>query len=227
MSHDNKKVNNYRRSNSPPTLQTQADDSDRDEYNFTNQLSHQAFCDLHDEVECSDPMFLDVTSAVSPMTPAHRFSDVKRILTNFAMSTPCPSDSPITSHAHSRIDSDTSSVASSSPGSAQSDISRSHSVSSALTNPNTPPLTPDSFNGLVLSSSSGIPDCYQRADTRQQRYQNCSRHGIQIHEENHTQYNRLPHAQDIKEGKRPQRPIVRVCIHLHILTIRAFFLIVL
>jgi hypothetical protein len=217
--------------------------------NIPSQLSDHAFLDMHKRAGySSDPNnFLDVdvdmTDDAGTMTPAyHHFSDVGRIMTSFAA--PASATGHTTPHSHARIDSDSSSVAGS--GSGQSDFSHSHSASSALTSANTPPLTPDSFNGFLLSPSSfssGISEQFQHANSHQQqfrnslqpgiqihedqaqyishsqdmpgqyqylnshhqRYQNSFQPGIQIHEEDNSQ-----HIRDIKEGKKQQRPIVRV-----------------
>ena len=180
------------------------------------QLSDPALLDILNQAEYSHSHFLNTNNTRSrTTTPAHRLSDVKRILTNFPMlNRQLPAAS---TGSHFR-------VASNGSVSGQSDISQSHTVSSPLTSPNTPPLTPDSFNGLALSPSislSGIPEQYQYPDSHQQQHQNSHQSGIHIQEDYSQHIRRLSRSLDIKEGKKPQRPIVRVCAYFCKLNMRA------
>jgi hypothetical protein len=187
--------------------------------NIPSYLSDQAFLDIHNQAEYSHLNFPDTTYGAGAITPTHKFSIIKPIITDFTMlaagQLPASCTSHPTSHSHSRIDSDSSSVTCS--GSGQSDISQSHSASSVLTCTNTPPLTPDSFNGLVLSpsfSSSEISEQDHYADSPQLQYQKLLQPGIHIYEDCSQHIRRLSHSQEIKEGKKPQRPIVCGRVHL-------------
>ncbi|KIM83972.1 hypothetical protein PILCRDRAFT_421354 [Piloderma croceum F 1598] len=202
--------------------------------NIPCRPSDRAFLDIHHQAEYS-PNFPDTTYRASAITPTHKFSDIKTIktiITDFTVPAIRQVPASFTNHttSHSRIDSDSSSVTGS--GSRQSDNSQSHSASSALTCANTPPLTPDSFNGLVLSpsfsSSEILSEQDHYTDSPQLQYQNSIQPGIRIYEEDRSQHiRRLSHSQEIKEGKKPQRPIVCGCTYLSNLTCECLFLIVL
>jgi hypothetical protein len=191
--------------------------------NIPSRLSHQAFLDIHNQAEYSHPNFPDTTYGAGAITLKHKFSDIKPIITDFtvpsARQLPASCTNYTTSHSHSRIDSDSSSIAGSGSCSGQSDSSQSHSAFSTLTYANTPPLTPDSFHGPALSppfSLSGIlseQDHY--GDSPQLHFKNSIQSGIHIYKEDRSQHIRhLSHAQEIKEGKKPQRPIVCGYTHL-------------
>jgi hypothetical protein len=177
------------------------------------QLSDPSLLDIPNQAKYSHPHFLNTDNTWScTTTSTHRFSDVKRILTDF----PIPNRQlhATSTNSHFRIDSNGS-------VSGQSDTSQSHTVSSPLTSPNTPPLSPDSFNGLALSpliSSSGIPEQCQYPDSQDQ---NSHQTGIHIQEDYSQHIRRHSRSLDIKQGKKPQRPIVRVYAYFCKLNMRA------
>jgi hypothetical protein len=182
---------------------------DQSSANRPSQLSDQATFDKHHQAEYPSPNFLDMAGTTNP---THRFSDVKRILTNFTMSTrqlPAATACP----THSRFESDGSSVLSGIVGFGESVVSQTPSASSVLTMANTPPLTPDTLSPLSSEELARFQCQYQ--DSQHQQYQNSRQPNIRTDEEEQdTQDIRHPSAQlrDIKEGKKPQRPIVRTQI---------------
>lgn len=164
----------------------------------------------HARLREPNPSFLDMSGAPNGAT-VNRFSDVKRILTNLTIPT-----------RHVRIESGGSSIQSSSR-SPRSAFFPAHSPTSSTF---TPPLTPDSFNGLLLSPAAfseyeehgRYQYRFQEQESSQDHHQGvevqkeipASYPGIHIHEEDHTIRRRpLSHLEDIKEGKKPARAIVR------------------
>lgn len=164
----------------------------------------------HTHPHDSSPSFLDMGSA--PSGPAtHRFSDVKRILTNLTIPA-----------RHTRIESGGYSATSATTHSGRSVFSHAHSPTSSTF---TPPLTPDSFNGLLLSPATFSEyeehgryqyrfreEEYSQQQHRQEQPRTSQQPGIHIHEDDlamhHEHFSR---SQDIKEGKKPARPIVCPC----------------
>lgn len=174
----------------------------------TSHLSDKVL-DLHSKVEYPGSSFLDMTSSTAH---AQRFSDVKRLLTNLTKPTRQVSLQRATTH--SRSETDGSSVDSGITGSGQSVVFQMHSTSSVSNTGNTPPLTPDSLSPSSLEGPAQFQ--YQYQDL--QHHQNLTLHqpDIHIHEEAHPQdikHHSPSHdtpSHDIKEGKKPQRPIVRI-----------------
>jgi hypothetical protein len=192
------------------------DDFDQSESNFAihapSLSSKQAL------VSDTTGSFLDMTSS-----KAHRFLDVKRILTNITTQSNSTRDRQARTQkpaTHSPLESD-GFVESAAIGSGFSVISQSRSRSSALTTGNTPPLTPDSCSGLVLSSpiiSLPSEELGQRhvqyQEPQQQQYRNSQETGVHIHDEEDIaqRIRERSHLQSVKEGKRPERRIVR-CLY--------------
>lgn len=210
----------------PDMIQTRRDSQTRPISDQPLQAHNQLDYPLYALKDSSS--FLDMGNGSSTRTgnygnnATHRFSDVKRIITNFTSST---RHVPV-SFTHSRIVSNDSGVnfgsrtGSTSNSSLFSDSRSRVSTSSALTTTtsNTPPLTPDSFGGFTFSPASSFSEQllqykFQEHVTAKQYTQVLPQTGIRIQEENHATHDRqLSHTESIKEGKRPQRPIVRVLV---------------
>lgn len=193
-------------------LDFDSEDLDRSEPNLAIQsprfFPNQVLVNTHNE-SLKDISFLDMTTG-STLNVTHRLSGVKRILTNLA--TPS-SQTQLRSHAiQPHVEPYSASV-----GSGFSLVSQSRSASSVLTG-NTPPLTPDSCNGLLLSSpispisSEGLGSGHPyHQESKQQQDQNFQETGVRFHDNRHIiQRNRdRSHSQTIKEGKQPERFTVR------------------
>jgi hypothetical protein len=188
------------------------DDFDQSESNFA--IHAPSLSSSQVLANSSDTSFLDMTAS------SHRFSDIKRILTNITTQSSSTRDRQARTQkpaTHSPLESD-GFVESAAIGPGFSVVSQSRSTSSALTTGNTPPLTPDSCSGLVLSPPiTSLPSegpgqrHLQYQEPQQQQYRNSQETGIHTHdEEDITQRIReRSHSQSIKEGKRPERRIVR------------------
>ena len=174
-------------------------------------FSNQALLDIRKDAECSDSSFLDMTTS-SNVT--RRLLDVKRIFTNLAT----PISSSTRQHnlaTHSRFESDGSQAVDSAATGSDCSDSQSHSTSSMFTAANTPPLTPDSCNNLVFSSpisSFSSEESGRRGqrdqEPQQQQYRDSHSNRIHIFGEGTEHLRHGSHLQEIKEGKRPERPIV-------------------
>lgn len=167
------------------------------------QLPDQSLLDICNQSYQTEPSplnssFLDMSNSTS----SKRFSDVKRIISNFKI----PNRQPSCQRPHhSRFESAEFSCLET----GHTAISPTHSTCSAL-NYNTPPLTPDSFDGTVNSACfEGSSDLYSRIDSHQQ-YIDSNQRGIHIHNEDNNSHHirQLSRSQEIKEGKKPERPIV-------------------
>ena len=167
----------------------------------------------HIRTHKSNPSFLDMGGAPNGAT-VNMFSDVKRLLTNLTIPT-----------RHTRIESGDSRTHSPTAYSPHSVFSHAYSPTSTTF---TPPLTPDSFNGLLLSPAAFSE--YEEFGRYQYRFQDQAplqdRHqgieaqkestsaysGLCIQEDKYTTHRRhLSHLEGIKEGKKPARPVVGFC----------------
>lgn len=159
----------------------------------------------------------------TPLSQQHRFSDVKRAFNDnrtenidynpYIHSKPSSisrfAESPYATHQ-----SGTTSNYMSISMSSRSEFSSSNSISTASENlDSTPPLTPDSFSGLALSSSSSFMSDEQDPSQHQYELQDLGymrQNDLTPMQEINVDfgYTARHRSQEIKEGKKPERPIV-------------------
>lgn len=207
---------------SAPSSYSQPEDSDVDSlnvnYNYdvwdcSNDLEstqtrtwipaqHQALTHANHTNNATDALTPTPTRPSTPLQ--HRFSDVKRIFTNFARSRQVhPSDHTASHDSESQYAVPLSHLSSSSATPAYASLSASASGSDLNA---TPPLTPDSLSGLALPSPETVyaykPEYHQESEHEYQPgYMR-----VKEDDNDNTQYTR-PHSLEIKEGKKPERPV--------------------